>query len=123
MDAEVTQVVGATLFSSDLGLREGAVALANASGLAVHALADADPQLREAVRAFVHAHLVVVEMAAAASAGLGRKLNWAAQSAHEIEVAVAGELGTAGRFAPTGVPVAPAETSLPTGIEQGATAS
>lgn len=44
---------------------------------------------------------------AAASAGLGRDLTWAAQSAHQAEVAVAGSLGAAGALPPTdsrGVP-------------------
>jgi len=106
IDPQATVAVGATLFSSDVALRAEMVAAGNAGGLARYALADHDePRLREAVDSFVRAHLAVIEMAAAASGVLGRKLTLAAQSAHEVEVSTAVELGASGHFAPTGVPV------------------
>lgn len=107
IEPQGTAAIGATLFSSDVALRAEAVAAGNAGGLAWHALADADDQrLREAVDTFVRAHLAIIGTAAAASGVLGRKLTLAAQSAHEVEVSTAIELGAAGHVAPIGVPVA-----------------
>lgn len=86
------------------------MATANAGGLALHALPDDDPLLAEAVRRFVHTHLAVIDLAAAASGALGRKLTLAARSAHEVELAAAAELGSAGRLSPDGgAPLGPAE--------------
>ena len=95
---------GLSLFSSDEVLRAGAVAAANAGRVAVHAVADEDARLRTAVDRFVRAHVHALDVSAAASAVLARKLTSAAQSAHELELAAADQLGAVGRLAPEGAP-------------------
>lgn len=103
IDDGVLASSGLSLFSSDEVLRRGAVTAANAGRLAVHAVADEDVRLREAVDRFVRAHLEVLGVSAAASAAICRKLSWAGQSAHHAEVEAAAGLGMTGRLVPAGL--------------------
>ncbi|GAA6525203.1 hypothetical protein IDVR_09980 [Intrasporangium sp. DVR] len=94
---------GLSLYSSDDVLRHCAVTTAHAGRLAVHALADEDVHLRETVDRFVRTHLEVLDVSAAASAAIGRKLSWARQSAHETELEAAAALGRSGLPVPGAV--------------------
>lgn len=104
MDTDAMGSVGSTLLTSDTALRDCAVATAHAGALALGSLGGGAPGLAAAVREFVAAHLTVIDAAATASAALARKLSWAAQSAHELELSVATDLGSAGQPLPAHVP-------------------
>ncbi|MDV3222482.1 hypothetical protein [Intrasporangium sp.] len=100
IDTEGAGASGATLLASGAALRDCGTLLAHAGGLAQRGVGADHPALAATLREFVTAHLAAVEVLAAACAGLGRGLTWAAQSAHETELAVASGLGARGMAAP-----------------------
>lgn len=108
IDTEGTDATGTTLLSSGAELRDCGTTLAHAGGLAQRGVASDDPALAAALREFVSTHLAAVEVLASACAGLGRDLTWAAQSAHEVELSVAADLGAHGMAAPLGPSAGPA---------------
>ena len=108
IDTDGTGALGSTLRASGSELRDCATTFAYAAGLARRGIASDHVGLAQSLYEFATTHLAVIEALAAASAALGRDLTWAALSAHEAEVAVAGALGAAVAQPPTdsrGVPV------------------
>lgn len=100
IDTEGTGASGATLLASGAALRDCGTLLAHTGGLAQRGVGADHPALTAALREFVATHLAAVEVLAATSAALGKGLAWAAQSAHETELAVASDLGARGMAAP-----------------------
>lgn len=95
IDTDGTRAVGSTLRTGGAELRDCGTTFAYAAGLARLGAADSQPGLARAVHDFTTTHLALIEAVAAACSGLGRDLTWAAQSAHEVELAVAADLGAA----------------------------
>src|SRR5690606_21181819 len=102
IDTEGTGASGASLLACGAALRDCGTQLAHAGGLATRGVGADHPALAATLGEFVAAHLAAVEVLAAACSGLGRGLTWAAQSAHETELAIAGDLGARGMAAPSG---------------------
>jgi hypothetical protein len=95
-----TQAVATTVRTSGTELRNCGTTFAYAAGLASRGIAGDHVALQGALRDFATTYLAVVEALADASSALGRDLTWAALSAHEVEVAVAADLGAAGAMPP-----------------------
>ncbi|HKX66668.1 MAG TPA: hypothetical protein VJN29_05530 [Intrasporangium sp.] len=100
IDTDGTRRLGSSLRASGSELRDCATTFAYAAGLAGRGIAVDHVGLAQSLHEFGTTHLAVIEALAAASAALARDLTWAAQSAHEAEVAVAGALGAAGAQPP-----------------------
>ena len=96
IDTDGTRALGSTLRLSGSELRDCATTFAYAAGLARRAIAADHVGLAQSLHEFTTTHLAVLEAVAAACAALARDLTWAAQSAHDVEVAVAAELGALG---------------------------
>ncbi len=96
IDTEGTQGVGSTLRTTSVRLRECGTAFANAGGLARRGVAADHPALPRAVGDFVEVHQAALDAIASACGGLGLSLTWAAQSAHEVELATAADFGMRG---------------------------
>lgn len=96
IDTEGAQGVGTTLRTSCAELRECGTAFAHAGGLLRRGVADDHPALPGAVEDFIATHLAALVAIASGCGGLGRSLTWAAQSAHEVEVATAADFGLRG---------------------------
>lgn len=108
IDTDGTQTLGSTLRTSGSELRDCATSFAYAAGLARRGIVTDRVGLAHSLHEFATTHLAVLEAFAAASAALARDLTWAAQSAHDVEVAVAAELGAVGAQPPRdsgGVPI------------------
>lgn len=100
IDTEGTRAVGATLVTTGTQLRDCGTTFAYAGGLARRGVACDHPTLSAALHGFVTTHLAAIEVIASACTGLGRNLSWAAQSAHQVELSVAADLGLNGAPAP-----------------------
>ena len=96
IDTDGTRALGFTLRTSGSELRNCATTFAYAAGLARRGIAADHVGLAQSLQEFATTHLAVLDAVAGAFAALARDLTWAAQSAHDVEVAVAAELGALG---------------------------
>lgn len=100
IDTEGTGRVGSQLLTSGAELRDCGTGLAYAGGLAQRGVATDHAALAGAVQAFVDTHLTAIEVLASGFSALARDLTWTAQSAHQVELSVAAELGRQGAIPP-----------------------
>jgi hypothetical protein len=108
IDTDRTRALGSTIRKSGSELRDCATTFAYAAGLARRGIVTDHVGLAQSLYEFTTTHLTVLEAVAQASAALARDLTWAAQSAHDVEVAAAAGLGALGAPPPKdshGVPL------------------
>lgn len=100
IDTEGTRRAGSTLLTSGAELRDCGTAFAYAGGLAQRGMGGDQAALAGALGHFVNTHLAAIEAIALGGSALARNLTWAAQSAHQVELSVAADLGREGALPP-----------------------